>query len=465
MGLFVMLPAVVSHAFHEPFSMLFVGIGSSVVLTGVLLASIFKKNETLNFKFVIIIVVLCWLLTVVIGAIPYLASGTISSPVDAVFESISGFTTTGATILDDIESVSKSVLFWRSLTHWIGGLGIILVIIAVLPSFGGQAMQLFQTEVSGGAINQKISPRIKKTAMLLVMVYTSITIAEIILLSLGGMNLYESVVHTFGTVAGGGFSVKNASIGYYHSPYIHYVVILFMILSAINFILYCRFVLGDRRVFFRNEEFKFYIFLILLFTTIVTFNIWGKVFTSFEQAFRSALFHVTSVMTTTGYITTDFDLWPSLSKMILFVAMFVGGCVGSTGSAIKVVRVYVLLKSVWLEVIRTIHPTIIKSISIENEVIPHKTVRKIIRFATIYVLVFVIGSVIMSSFNLDMVSAMTATATTLGNVGPGMNLVGATESYSFLPSAAKIVLSFLMMLGRLEIFTLIIIFYPEFWRS
>ena len=464
-GISLFIPSIVSYYFNEPYTSLFIILSISVIVVGLVFKYLFKKSETVSFKTIILTVVFGWLLTAFIGSLPYLMSGTIQSPTDAFFESMSGFTTTGATILTDIEALPYSILFWRSLTHWLGGMGIILLVITILPSFGIQGMQLFQAEVSGGSINKKISPRIKKTAMLLWIIYLSITIIEIVLLLFGGLSLYDAAIHTFGTVATGGFSSKNASIGFYDNLYVQYVVIIFMFLSGINFILYCRFVLGEKLALFKNIEVRFYTLIVLIFTGIITFNLWGKVYQGLEQAFRNALFHVTSIITTTGFITADFDNWPNLARMLLFITMFIGACAGSTGSSIKVIRIYVVLKTSVIEILRSIHPGVVKNVYVEDDAIPHPTVRKIIRFFIIYLLIFALGSVIMSFFDLDMVSAMSATAATLGNVGPGLGLVGATESYAFLPAAAKIVLSILMLIGRLEIFTVILLFSRAFWES
>ena len=464
-GISLIIPSIVSYYFNEPYTTLFIALGASVSIVGLVFRRLFKKPETVDFKAIILTVAFAWILTTFIGSLPYLMSGAIQSPVDAFFESMSGFTTTGATILTDIEVMPNSILFWRSLTHWIGGMGVILLIITILPSFGVQGMQLFQAEVSGGSINKKISPRIKKTAMLLWAIYIAITLIEIVLLMFGGLSLFDATIHTFGTVATGGFSSKNASIGFYDSPYVQYVIAIFMFLSGINFILYCRFVLGEKTVLFKNTEVRFYTLLILIFTGIITFDLWGKAYQGLEQAFRAALFQVTSVITTTGFITADFDKWSNLAKMLLFIAMFIGGCAGSTGSSIKVIRIYVVLKSTFIEIFRSLHPAAVKTIDVDGEVVPYETIRKIFRFFVAYILIFAIGSVIMSFFNLDIVSAMSATAATLGNVGPGLGLVGAVESYAFLPAAAKIVLSILMLIGRLEIFTVILLFSRAFWES
>jgi len=464
LGIALLLPAIVSYFYNEPYVSLFLSLGIASIFVGLMFKLMFKRGN-LNFKTIILTVVFSWLLTAVIGALPYYLSGYIGNVVDAFFESMSGFTTTGATILTDIEVLPKSLLFWRSFTHWLGAMGIIMLVITILPSFGVKGMQLFQAEVSGGSINRKISPRIKKTAMILWMVYLILTFLEITLLLIGGMTLFDATVHTFGTIATGGFSSKNASIGFFESPFIQYVIVAFMFLSGINFILYCRFILGDRIAIFRNKEAKVYALIILVLTAVITFDLWGKVYSGFEEAFRYAIFQVTSIVTTTGYITADFDTWPNLAKMVLFVAMFIGGCAGSTGSSVKVVRIYVMIKYAFIELFKSIHPYALRNIYLEKDAVPYETVRKIIGFVIVYLLIFFIGSVIMSFFNLDMMTSISATAATLGNVGPGFSLVGATEPYTFLHPAAKLILTFFMLLGRLEIFTLFIIFTPAFWKK
>jgi len=285
------------------------------------------------------------------------------------------------------------------------------------------------------------------------------------LLMLAGLNLYDAAIHTFGTVATGGFSSKNESIGFYDNIYVHYIVILFMFLSGINFILYCRFVLGERKVFFKNTELKFYSITILIFTAIIAFSLYKKVYLSLGETIRHSLFQVTSIITTTGYITADFDAWPNLAKMLLFAAMFIGGCAGSTGGSIKPIRIYVSLKSAITEIFRTLHPAAVKNIYVDKEPLSIEIIRKITRFFIAYILIFALGSVTLSFFNLDMVSAMSAAATTLGNVGPGLGLAGAIEPYTLFHPAAKLILSALMLIGRLEIFAIMLVFSPSFWRK
>ena len=463
-GISILLPAWVSYYYSEPYTASFIILGLSVSIIGAIFRHFFKKDAYLDFKTVILAVVFSWIFVVIIGSLPYLITGTVKSPVDAFFESMSGFTTTGATILPEITSLPYSILFWRSLTHWMGGMGIILMVIAILPSFG-QGMYLFQAEVSGGAINKKISPRIRKTAILLWVIYIFLTVSEIGLLMLAGLNLYDATVHTFGTVATGGFSSKNESIGFYDNIYVHYIVILFMFLSGVNFILYCRFVLGERKVFFKNTELKFYLITILIFTAIIAFSLYEKVYPGLEETIRHSLFQVTSIITTTGYITADFDAWPNLAKMLLFVAMFIGGCAGSTGGAIKPIRIYVSLKSAITEIFRTLHPAAVKNIYIDKDPLSIEIIRKITRFFIAYILIFALGSIALSFFNLDMVSAMSAAATNLGNVGPGLGLAGAIEPYTLFHPAAKLILSALMLVGRLEIFSIMLLFSRAFWRD
>lgn len=465
LGAVLIFPSIVSFYYKDHLTMLFLSLSILLIIFGIIINKIFKKNEILNFKSIIIIVFLSWFIMSFFGSLPYYFSGYIPSIIDAFFESVSGFTTTGATILTNIEILPQSLLFWRSFTHWLGGIGIILLVIAIIPSFGLQSSYLFQTEVSGASLSNKLFPRVKHTALLLLSVYVSITMLQIISLSLAGMNFFESIIHTFGTVATGGFSSYNSSIGHYTTPAIHYIITLFMIMAGVNFILYSRFILGYRNVFLKNQEFKLYIFIIFVYSLIISFNLWGNVFSSFEESFRNAIFHVVSISTTTGYAISNFDLWPNLSKMFLFSLLFVGACVGSTGSSIKVMRILVLLKSVKDELLKIIHPKAIYNIKIEKEPLPQTTIRRIIKFIIIYAFIFVIGALVFSSFNIDIISSLSLSAATLGNIGPGFGLIGPSETYSFLHPFAKLFATFLMILGRLEIFTILVIFLPQFWKK
>jgi trk system potassium uptake protein len=465
MGFFMLIPALVSYIYDKELIIMFLSIAIVLFVIGGVLLLLFRKSSSLNFKGVIVTVFFGWLSISFLGALPYYFSGYVPFFIDALFESISGFTTTGASIFVDVEILPMSLLFWRSFTQWLGGIGIVVFVIAVIPSFGLQANHLFQSEVSGGTINNRILPRIRSTALLLLGVYFSLTLLQIILLYLANVNLFESILHTFATVSTGGFSNYNASIANYTSPLVQYIIIVFMILSGVNFILYSRFILGDRTIFFKNQEFKFYLFIILLFTLIITYNIWGTVFSSLEEAFRMALFQVASITTTTGFVTADYDLWPNLSRTFLFSLMFVGGCIGSTASSMKVFRTIILLKSVRNELLRILHPGIVDNLKIENEPVAKKTIIRVLKFIIVYIFIFMMGTLVMSMFGLDMDSSLTASAATLGNVGPGLGAVGPTMNYEFLQPLAKLFLSFLMIIGRLEIFTVLVIFMPEFWKD
>jgi trk system potassium uptake protein len=473
-GIFFFFPALVSYYYGEDLTDMFIILGIVCIFLGIILRYYSKTIpkqilrfdfEVVDIKSVVLSVILGWLFITTIGAFPYFFSHYIPNTIDCYFESVSGFTTTGATILSDIESLPNSLLFWRALTHWLGGMGIILLIVAVLPSFGSQAIQLFQSEVSGGGINKKITPRIKKAALFLLLIYTSFTVLLIILLMFGGLSLFDSSVHSFSTIATGGLSSKNLSIGYYESSYVQYIIAIFMIISGVNFVLYCRFLTGEYNVFKINKEFKFFIFLIIFFTAIIFFNLFGTVYYSVEEAFRYSFFQVASLMTTTGFTTADYSQWPEFSKMILFILFFIGGCVGSTSGSIKTMRIFILLKSAWIEVIRVIHPSIVKNISIEEEIIPHKTVRNVLRFITFYMLFFFVTAVVLSSFGLDFKTAITGSAAMIGNVGPAFGSLGPMNNYSFLSSSAKLFLCFVMFLGRLEIFTVIVLFTKDFWKK
>ena len=411
------------------------------------------------------IVVMGWLLASCFGTLPYLLSGTFSSFADAFFETMSGFTTTGASVLSNIEGLPHGVLFWRSFTHWLGGMGIIVLFVALLSSLGTGGAQMFRAE-SPGPVSEKIKPRISETAKILWYTYLMLTILETILLCLFGMPLFDALCHTFGTLATGGFSTKNASVGYYSSPGIEWVIIIFMFLSGANFALhYHAFRAKSLKGYWRNSEFKVYSCIILIVIVLITFNINTDGYKSLGESIRGAAFQVVSIITTTGYVTVDFDRWSSLSKAILITLMFIGGCAGSTGGSIKVGRILVLLKQTKLELQRSLHPRAILNMKIDRKNINNGVVVNILQFFFIYIAIGLAGTIFMASLGLDLVTAFTSVAATLGNVGPGMGLVGPTQNYAFIPDVGKYVLSFFMLLGRLELYTVLVLFLPSFWRK
>lgn len=411
-----------------------------------------------------IIVSFTWIIISLFGTLPYLFSGVISNFSDAFFETMSGFTTTGATVLTDIELVPKGVLFWRSLTHWIGGMGIIVLSVAILPVLGIGGMQLFVAEMPG-VQHDKIHPRITQTAKRLWAIYLILTIVETVLLLFGGMNLFDSLCHTFGTVATGGFSTKDTSIAGF-SPYIQYVIMIFMILAGTNFTLHYFALHGRLRKVWQNEEFRKYIGLILIFGIILTVLLVVLSNKTIEQAFRDVFFQVISILTTTGYITSDYLKWdPTINLWILvFLLMFVGGSAGSTGGGIKVMRQLLLFKNGSMELKRLVHPSAMIPVRYNGKAVPQEIIHKVMAFLIIYITIFAFGTMVMSFLGLDYETAIGSTVATLGNIGPGIGKVGPVGNYAEIPIFGKWFLSFLMLLGRLELFTVLIILTPSFWK-
>lgn len=412
------------------------------------------------------VVSLSWVLASAIGALPFFISGMVPTYTDAFFEAMSGFTTTGATILTEIESQPMGLLFWRSLTHWLGGMGIIVLSLAILPFIGVGGMQLFKAEVPGPT-PEKLTPRIQQTAMLLWIVYVILSAAETIALMLCGMNLFDALTHTFGTMATGGFSPRNLSIGAFNSPAIEWVIIFFMFLAGTNFVLHYMALKGRVRAFFKDEEFRFYLAGTLLFSALIAalLLIRGG-YDSLETAVRHSVFQTVSIMTTTGYGTADFDLWPHAARFILLFLMFMGGCSGSTGGSIKQVRIQLLAKRVTHEVRRLLHPQQVQKIRFNHQVLKSDVISSVAAFFILYMGIFTIGTIIiMIVTGLDLESGVSSVAATLGNIGPGLGSVGPVQNYFHINLVGKWILSFFMMLGRLELFSVIMLFVAGTWRQ
>ncbi len=420
-------------------------------------------HRNISIKEGYLIVTLTWLSMSALGALPYFISGTIPSYADAFFESMSGFTTTGASILPDIESVPKSLLFWRSTTHWLGGMGIIVLTLAILPILGVGGMQLFVAEAPG-LTPVKLHPHMRETARRLWGIYLLFTIAQSILLMLGGMDFFHSINHAFSTMATGGFSTQNDSIAGY-SAYIQYVIIFFMIMAGMSFALHYLLLKGEFRRVLSNEELRFYFSVIGIFTMVLTAGILILHQTGFEESFRQALFQTVAIATTTGFVTADYLQWNHFLWFLIFLLMFTGGCIGSTGGGIKMIRILVLIKNTRLELKRLIHPMAIIPVRIDKKAIPQKIIANFLAFFLLYILVFFTGAAIMSAYGLDFSSAMGASIATIGNIGPAIGSVGPTENYAHIPEGGKWVLSFFMLLGRLELFTVLLLFSPSFWKK
>lgn len=404
------------------------------------------------------IVTMGWVLFSVFGALPFVLSGALNY-IDAFFEVVSGFTTTGATVVTDIEILPKGLLFWRSLTHWIGGMGILIFTVAFMPTLGSGTFHLFKAE-SPGPTADKIAPRMKDTAIILYTTYIVITLLEITLLMVGGMSLYEAALHTFGTVGTGGFSTRNSSIGAFSSTYIHMVIAFFMMFSGINFSLYYKAFRGKWHDIFRNEELRLYLSIILLATLAVALNLRLSIYEDSWLSLRDAFFQVNAIITTTGYATANFDIWPDFSKSVLFMLMFVGGCAGSTGGGMKIIRILFLFKLIRREISKIYHPRAMLPIRIGGKALSGDINVSIASFFALYVISFVFGTVIISLEGHGLVSSASAVAATIGNIGPGFDFVGPTQTYANFSALSKIFLSFLMLIGRLELYTVIALIMP-----
>lgn len=419
-----------------------------------------KEIESLTKKDASLIVTFSWLFFSVIGALPYLFSNSIPGFTNALFESVSGFTTTGASILTDIEILPKSILFWRSLTHWIGGIGIIMLVIVIMPSLHMGSYNLFTFESS---VQEKIQPKIKAVGRRLLLIYIILTVVEIILLMLGKMNLFESVCHSFGTVATGGFSPKNSSIINY-SPYIQYVVALFMLLAGVNFVIHYYILKRDFEKVKENEELRFYLLVVFVIGSILTFSLYFTMNKSFEESFREAFFQIISIITCTGFASADYLLWPSFAWAIIFLSMFLGGSTGSTAGGIKMARHLVFLKNINRFFLQLRSPNAIVNLKLNNKIISDENNRTILAFIVIYMIIFVLSSIWLVFLGNDAKTAGSAVATCMAGIGPGIGTVGPVSNFAHLTIGSKLILSFLMILGRLEIYTLLILFVPKFWR-
>lgn len=439
--------------------------GSSISILGLLLYYFTKtKGKEISKREGYVVVTLGWVVMSFFGALPFVFHGSIPSFTDAFFETMSGFTTTGASILNNIESIPHGLLFWRSLTQWLGGMGFIVLSLAILPILGIGGMQLFIAEVPGPT-KDKIHPRVRETAKRLWGIYVLLTVLEVILLLIGGMTFFDSINHAFTTMATGGFSTKQASIGYYTSPYIQYVITAFMFLAGMNFSLHYYLLHRDFKLVRENEEFKFYTFLIVAFTVVIAIGIFNTEHAGLERAFRESLFQVVSMITTTGFVTADYELWGVFYHSLFFLMLFIGGSAGSTGGGVKVVRHLLLIKNSALELKRLVHPRAVIPVRFNNVSVSKDIIFNVMAFLLFYLAIFVTGTIAMTLIGLDFLTAMGSVATCLGNVGPAIEGVGPSDNFSHIPDIGKWILSLLMMLGRLELFTVLIIFSPAFWKK
>lgn len=411
-----------------------------------------------------LLVSLSWITSAFFSCLPFYLSGSIPHLVDAFFETMSGYTTTGASILTSIETLPKSILFWRSFTHWLGGMGIVVLTVAIFPLLGVGGLQLIKAEAPGPTVD-KITPKITETAKILWFIYLTLTVSETLLLMAGGMNLYDSFTHTFGTLATGGFSPKNRSVGHYDSAYIDVVVTIFMLMAGTNFILYFKLITGKLGSVFGNTELKVYLGIFLVAMMIIAFNNYGKIYDSIGKSLRYAGFQAATILTTTGYTTTNFAQWPMLSQVVLFILMFIGGSSGSTGGGIKVIRIVTLFKQGWNELKYLIYPKGIFQIKLSGGTVKKEVVYAISGFVFLYIFLLLFTALIVATGGNDILTSISTALVTLGNIGPGFGKISPAGNYAFYPAYIKWYLSFIMMAGRLEIYTVLVLLTPKFWKK
>lgn len=458
----MLLPLACAVIYGEYVAWTFLGCIALCLACGTLLRCLKVKKHSMYAKEGLVIVSMSWILISIFGALPFKLSGAIPNLVDALFETVSGFTTTGSSILTDIEALPKSLLFWRSFTHWIGGMGVLVFLMSLVRLSGGNNIYLLKAESTGPSVG-KIVPKIQSSTKILYGMYSILTVAEMILLIAGGMKFYDAITISFGTAGTGGFAILNSSLATYTS-YQQNVVTIFMLLFGIDFSLYYLLLIGKVKEVFRSEELRGYIGIVFLSIILIWLNISG-LYDSIWTALKHSAFQVATIITTTGYATDNFNVWPELSKAILVILMFIGACAGSTGGGIKVCRIMILFKSIIKELMVTVHPKITKKITMNGRIVEHETVRTVNVFFAAYLIIFVFALLIISLDNFDFTTNFTAVAATLNNIGPGLNVVGPIGNFSGYSNLSKIVLSFCMLIGRLEVFPMLILFSPYTWKK
>ena len=433
-------------------------------IVGLLAARIKPKRRNIYARDGFAIVAIGWLLAAFFGAFPFVLSGAIPSFIDAFFETTSGLTTTGSSILKDVESLPNGLLFWRSFAHWIGGMGVLVMTLAILPSAKAGTLQIMKAE-SPGPNPGKLVPKVGQTAKILYGIYGIITIIEVILLKVAGMPLFDSLIHTFGTVGTGGFSSKGLSVGAYNNIYVEIIITIFTFACGVNFSLYYQAIKGNIKEIFKDEEFRFYLGIVLVSIVLITLNLYGNIFKTIGESLRHSSFQVVTIITTTGYSTTDFNLWPTFSKMILLTLMFIGGCAGSTSGGIKNIRILLLFKVIKREILKVVHPKAVYTIKVDGKSIDEETLMSVGGFFFIYMIIFIFSIFIVSLDGFDMTTSISAVAATLGNIGPGFGMVGPMGSFSEFSVLSKIVMSLDMIIGRLEIYPILLLVMPTLWKK
>lgn len=463
-GALMTIPMVLSFAYGEgPARNAFMITILICLVLGTLIRYREPENKSIYGREGFVVVALSWIVMSLFGAMPFYLSGAIDGFVNCFFETVSGFTTTGASILTEIEGLPMSILFWRSFTHWIGGMGILVFMLAILPMGDERSMYLMKAEAPGPMVS-KLVPKVKSTAKLLYKIYIALTFIEMFLLLLGGMPLFDSVVNSLSTAGTGGFAILNSSIAGYNNAYYEYVITIFMLLFGVNFNLYYLLLLRDFKSILKNEELRYYVVIVIACIALITGNIY-HMYPTLESAFRHAAFQVAAIVTTTGFATANFDVWPEFSKTLIFCLTILGACAGSTGGGLKVSRLIILLKLAYREIRHIIHPRSVNLIKLDGYRVEDDVIQGVTGYLVVYVLLL-LGSFILISFdNYDFTTSLTSVVTCLGNVGPGFAMVGPIENFSFFSGFSKLVLCFDMLVGRLEIFPIIMLFAPSIWRK
>lgn len=460
-GAFLLLPAIVALIYKENQGFVFLAVAFLCVLIG-LCGKIKKpKSNVFYAKEGFATVSLSWILLSLVGALPFCLTGEIPFYIDALFETISGFTTTGASILSDVETLSRASAFWRCFTHWIGGMGMLVFIMAILPLSPGSSIHLMRAESPGPSVS-KLVPKLKSTAMILYGIYVAITVVEIITLLIAQMPLFDSITLTFSTVGTGGFGLLNSSISSY-STCVQIIITVFMIICSINFNIYYLMLVRKRKEIFANEEVRYFLIIIFAASILITFNIKDN-FPNVFSAFQTAIFQVASIISTTGFSTADFNLWPSFSQMILLILTFLGACAGSTGGGFKVSRALILIRSAKNEIMSVVHPRSVKKVKMNKRIVSDNVVKTVLCYLATYVLIIILSVFLVSIGGFDVTTNFTAVLTTLNNVGPGLNVVGPTGNFGGFSVLSKIVLMFDMLIGRLELFPMLVLFAPGIWK-
>lgn len=444
----------------------FVKIIVSVLIPGIIINKrITVDSERLKLREGFFVVAFSWLLASLIGCLPYLMTDSVDGFVNAFFEASSGFTTTGATVIPDVEIIPKGILFWRSFCQWLGGMGILIFAISILPALGISGQRMARAETPGPTLN-KLTPRMSDSAKILYLIYMVFTVTATLLLMLGGLSPFDALIAAFGSVASGGLSNYNIGIQGFNNTYIEFVIALFTIISCINFTLYYNLIRGRWKDFYTNAEMRIFLLIFCAATALITFDLWitGS-YDTFGESLRFGFFQSSAFITTTGHYSADFNLWTSFSKMILFILMLIGGCSSSTGGGIKVIRIIVLLKLIKRSFLVRLHPKAVMPIKIDGKVLSSDVMAGVMSFMYLYVFIFMISAWVLSFENLDLLTTFTATAAALNNVGTGLELIGPTGTFALFSGFSKIYLSFLMLTGRLELFTIILLFTPSYWDS